>query len=186
MEDGLIETKLDNGIANGQLYINSSGVKIVSEKMKKEEHKKVSSISVSEVGEEKYDIAISFAGENRDNAEQLANKLDKKQVKVFYDSFEQANLWGKNLYDYLSSVYSEKSKFCIMLLSKHYESKLWTNLERKSAQARAFRENREYILPIRIDDTKITGLQETVGYVDFNSHTIDEIVEMIMKKIKTI
>lgn len=73
-----------------------------------------------------------------------------------------------------------------MLLSKHYESKLWTNLERKSAQARAFRENREYILPIRIDDTKITGLQETVGYVDFNSHTIDEIVEMIMKKIKTI
>lgn len=186
MEDGLIETKLDNGIANGQLYINSSGVKIVSEKMKKEEHKKVSSISVSEVGEEKYDIAISFAGENRDIAEQLANKLDKKQVKVFYDSFEQANLWGKNLYDYLSSVYSEKSKFCIMLLSKHYESKLWTNLERKSAQARAFRENREYILPIRIDDTKITGLQETVGYVDFNSHTIDEIVEMIMKKIKTI
>nr|WP_319570396.1 TIR domain-containing protein [uncultured Draconibacterium sp.] len=186
MEDGLINTKLENGIENGQLYINSDGVKIVSGKMKKEEHKKVSSISDSKGGEEKYDIAISFAGENRDIAEQLANKLDKKQVKVFYDSFEQAELWGKNLYDYLSSVYSEKSKFCIMLLSRHYESKLWTNLERKSAQARAFRENREYILPIRIDDTKITGLQETVGYVDINSHTIDEIVEMIMKKLKTI
>jgi hypothetical protein len=73
-----------------------------------------------------------------------------------------------------------------MLLSKHYESKLWTNLERKSAQARAFRENREYILPIRIDDTKITGIHETVGYIDFKSHSIDEIVEMIMKKLTTI
>ena len=186
IEDGLISTKLDNGIENGRLYINSDGVKIVSGKMKKEEHKKVSSISVSKEGEEKYDIAISFAGENRDIAEQFANKLAEKNVKVFYDSFEQAALWGKNLYDYLSSIYSEKSKFCIMLLSKHYESKLWTNLERKSAQARAFRENREYILPIRIDDTKITGIQETVGYVDINSHTIDEIVEMIMKKLKTI
>jgi hypothetical protein len=73
-----------------------------------------------------------------------------------------------------------------MLLSKHYESKLWTNLERKSAQARAFRENREYILPIRIDDTQITGIHETVGYIDIKSHSIDEIAEMIMKKLKTI
>jgi len=186
MDDGLIETKLDNGIENGQLFINSTGVKGISEKIKREKIKKVSSISVSKNGEEKYDVAISFAGEDRNIAEQLANKLSEKQVKVFYDSFEQADLWGKNLYDYLSSVYSEKSKYCIMLLSKHYESKLWTNLERKSAQARAFRENREYILPIRIDDTKITGIHETVEYIDINSHSIEKIVEMVMKKLKTI
>lgn len=186
MEDGLIETKLEKGIENGQLSINSKGVRIISEKIKKEELKKVSSLAVSKSGEEKYDVAISFAGEDRNYAEQLANKLSEKQVNVFYDSFEQADLWGKNLYDYLSTVYSEKSKFCVMLLSKHYESKLWTNLERKSAQARAFRENREYILPIRIDDTKITGIHETVGYIDIKSHPVDEIVKMIMKKLKTI
>jgi len=186
MEDGLIETKIENGIENGQLYINSAGVRTISEKIKKEELKKVSSLAVSKGGEEKYDVAISFAGEDRSYAEQLANRLSEKQANVFYDSFEQTELWGKNLYDYLSTVYSEKSKFCIMLLSKHYESKLWTNLERKSAQARAFRENREYILPIRIDDTKITGIHETVGYIDIKSHSIDEIAEMIMKKLKTI
>lgn len=186
MEDGWIETKIENGIENGQLYINSAGVRTITEKIKKEELKKVSSLAVSKGGEEKYDVAISFAGEDRSYAEQLANKLSEKQANVFYDSFEQTDLWGKNLYDYLSTVYSEKSKFCIMLLSKHYESKLWTNLERKSAQARAFRENREYILPIRIDDTKITGIHETVGYIDIKSHSIDEIAEMIMKKLKTI
>ena len=73
-----------------------------------------------------------------------------------------------------------------MLLSRHYESKLWTSLERKSAQARAFRENREYILPIKIDDTKITGIHETVGYIDIKSHSIEEIVEMVMTKLKKI
>ncbi len=186
MEDGLIETKLDNGIENGQLYIKSSGVKMISQKMKKVEMKKVSSISESNDIEEKYDVAISFAGENRDIAEQLSHKLSEKNIRVFYDNFEQADLWGKNLYDYLNSVYNEKSKFCIMLLSEYYEKKLWTNLERKSAQARAFRENREYILPIRIDNTKITGINETVGYIDFKSHTIDEIVEMVMIKLKKI
>ena len=32
MEDGLIETKLENGIENGQLSINSRGVRMISEK----------------------------------------------------------------------------------------------------------------------------------------------------------
>lgn len=186
MEDKLIDTKLENGIENGQLFINSEGARMISSKMKKEEMKKVSSLSSSEIDNKKYDIAISFAGEDREIAEKLANKLSEKQVSVFYDNFEKADLWGKNLYDYLSSVYSEKSKYCIMLLSKHYENKLWTNLERKSAQARAFRENREYILPIKIDDTKITGIHETIGYIDINSHTIEEIVELAMNKLKKI
>ena len=184
MEDGYIETKIDNGIKEGQIYITSRGVKLISEKTKKEELKRVSSKSVSsEIEIEKFDIAISFAGEDRELAEKIATKLNEKQVTVFYDNFEKADLWGKNLYDYLSSVYSEKSKYCVMLLSQHYENKLWTNLERKSAQARAFRENREYILPIRIDNTKITGIHETIGYIDSNSHTIEQIVDLIMNKL---
>ena len=73
-----------------------------------------------------------------------------------------------------------------MLISVHYEKKLWTNHERKSAQARAFRENREYILPIKIDNTKIIGIHETVGYIDIKNHTIDEIVTLIMNKLKKI
>lgn len=187
MDDGYIETKIDNGIENGQIYITSRGVKLISDRTKRGELKKISSISESSILEdEKFDIAISFAGEDRELAEKIATKLKEKQVKVFYDNFEKADLWGKNLYDYLSSVYSEKSKYCVMLLSKHYENKLWTTHERKSAQARAFRENREYILPILIDNTKITGIHETVGYIDINNHSIEEIVELIMDKLKKI
>ena len=73
-----------------------------------------------------------------------------------------------------------------MLLSKNYENKLWTDVERKSAQARAFRENREYILPVRLDNTKITGIHETVGYIDYNSHTVEEITLLILNKLKKI
>jgi len=56
-------------------------------------------------------------------------------------------------------------------------------LERQSAQARALREGKEYILPIRIDDTKIPGLPETVGYISLSNTTIEKIVDLILKKL---
>lgn len=189
LEDNLIGTKVENGIEEGMIYITSKGANSLSAKTRQEEIKKVSSSltysNTQEVGE-KFDIAISFAGEDRDLAEKIAKQLKEKQVKVFYDDFEKSNLWGKNLYDYLSEIYSEKSKYCVMLLSEHYEKKLWTNLERKSAQARAFRENREYILPIRIDSTKISGIHETVGYIDAKTHSIENIVDLILSKLQKI
>ncbi|MBU2984887.1 TIR domain-containing protein [Saccharophagus degradans] len=130
-----------------------------------------------------YDIAISFAGEDRDVAEKISSALSSKGIRVFYDNFEQANLWGKDLYEHLIDVYKNKSKYCLMLLSKSYENKSWTNHERKAAQARAFRDSREYILPLRIDDSEITGILETMGYLDFRNETIENIAETIAIKL---
>jgi len=132
----------------------------------------------------RYDVAISFAGEDRPIAQQLAESLRAKNVTVFYDRFEQADLWGKNLYDHLSMIYKDSARYCVMLLSEHYARKSWTNLERQNAQARAFEENREYILPIKIDDTEIPGLPSTIGYMDARSYSMDEIVSALMNKLR--
>ena len=45
-----------------------------------------------------YDVCLSFAGEDRDYVRQVAAGLDDRQVDVFFDEYEQVNLWGKNLY----------------------------------------------------------------------------------------
>src|SRR2546428_1912436 len=100
-----------------------------------------------------YDVAISYAGEDRNYAQTLADALRLRNVKVFYDRYERTTLWGKNLYEYLSDLYQHKSRYCVMLLSQHYASKVWTTHERRAAQNRAVRENEEYILPICLDDT---------------------------------
>ncbi len=47
-----------------------------------------------------YDVVLSFAGENRPVVSQLAAVLDARGIRVFYDEFEQAALWGKDLYGY--------------------------------------------------------------------------------------
>ena len=70
-----------------------------------------------------------------------------------------------------------------MLLSEHYAHKLWTNHERKSAQARAFQENREYILRVCIDDTEIPGVLPTVAYLDLRSMTMREIYDALVEKL---
>ena len=132
---------------------------------------------------QKYDVALSFAVEDRQYAKTLANLLEADGYKPFYDENELANLWGKNLYDYLSSVYKDQARYCVMFLSKHYERKLWTTHERQLAQARAFQENREYILPVRLDDTEIPGIPPTVGYLDLRSMTIEEVYEALVRKL---
>jgi hypothetical protein len=130
-----------------------------------------------------YEVALSYAGEDHDYAEALANELHKRGVKVFYDKYEKATLWGKNLYDHLSDLYQNKAQYCVMILSKHYAAKLWTNLERQAAQARAFSEHEEYILPVRLDDTVIPGILPTVAYLKWPPEDAESIADTIMAKL---
>lgn len=130
-----------------------------------------------------YDIALSFAGENRDYVEEVANILRTYGVRVFYDKFEEHTLWGKNLIDYLQEIYKEKAKYTVMFISEYYAKKAWTSHERKSMQERAFKESEEYILPARFDDTEIPGLYSTVSYIDLNSKTPYEFAKVILQKI---
>lgn len=135
------------------------------------------------VGNRDYDIALSFAGEERDYVDRVANLLKERGVKVFYDLFEEADLWGKDLYVHLSEVYHKRARFTVMFISEAYANKLWTNHERKSAQARAFQEAQEYILPARFDDTDIPGVLSTVGYVSLKDRSPDDLVSLITKKL---
>lgn len=131
-----------------------------------------------------FDVALSFAGEDREYVDTLADRLRTHGVKVFYDRYEQPTLWGKDLYEHLDHVYQRAARYCVLFASEHYARKVWTNHERKSAQARALRENEEYILPVRLDDTEIPGLRSTVGYIDARSTTSDELVDLILQKVQ--
>ena len=133
--------------------------------------------------ERQYDVALSFAGEDRHHAKQLAKLLKAGGYSVFYDEFERARLWGKDLYIHLSSVYKDQARYCVIFLSKHYAQKLWVKHELQNAQARAFQENQEYILPIRIDNTEIPGISPTVGHLDLDPTNIEEIYQALVKKL---
>ena len=135
-------------------------------------------------GPNHYDVALSFAGEDRTRAERLATELRNRGVTIFYDAFEKSALWGKDLYSYLDDLYRFRATFCVVFISEQYAKKLWTNHERKSAQAKAFSENRVYILPIKIDETDVPGISPTVGYLSWDDESIESIADLIQRKLE--
>jgi TIR domain len=132
-----------------------------------------------------YDVALSFAGEDRSTVEPIATRLKQQNVSVFYDRDKQADVWGENLQEYLTDIYLKQARFCVMFISRAYANKMWTRHERRAAMARAMREKRAYILPIRLDQTELEGLLPSIAYINFSDHTEEEIVGMILEKLDT-
>lgn len=130
-----------------------------------------------------FDVALSFAGEQRDYVSQVANILESNGLSVFYDKFKQSHLWGKDLSVYLHKVFSEKSKFCIMFISKEYIEKAWPIVERKAAFEKQVQVD-EYILPVKFDETEIPGLPSTIGYLSAKEYSPEEISKMFLEKFK--
>jgi hypothetical protein len=134
---------------------------------------------------DKYHVALSFAGEDREYVEAVARLLQQAGVRVFYDRFEETKLWGKDLYSYLSEIYQYRAIYTVLFVSKAYRDKLWSNHERKAAQARAFSENKEYILPAVFDSTvEIPGLLKTTGYINLQKLTPKEFAKKLLQKLR--
>lgn len=133
-----------------------------------------------------YDVTLSFAGEDREYVEKIATNLKERGIKVFYDKFEVANLWGKDLYQYLSKIYKDNARFCVIFISQNYKDKAWTIHELRNAQNRAFHENKEYILPIYLEDVELEGLIDTIGHLKANEYSYEEICDIIIEKINMI
>ena len=96
-----------------------------------------------------YHVALSFAGENRAYVEEVANGLRAAGVNVFYDEFEKASLWGKNLVDHLADIYQNRSRYVVLFISEFYVQKAWPKHERQHAQARPLLAKEEYSSGLR-------------------------------------
>jgi hypothetical protein len=152
---------------NGRWGISPEGRRWIMERRKRRARiERAQGVEVNQDSEYRYDVAISFAGEQRLWAQELAQELKSYGIRVFYDEFEEAELWGKNLAEFFHDVYGNQARFCVIFVSRQYKDKKWTTHERRSAIERALAQHtEEYILPIQVDGTRLPGLHSTVGYV---------------------
>jgi hypothetical protein len=105
-------------------------------------------------------------------------------LNVFYDAYETVDLWGKDLYQHLTDVYQKRAAFCVIFISRAYATKLWSKHELRAAQARAFVENSEYILPARFDDTEIPGILPTTSYIDLTTLRPEQFADLMVQKVR--
>ena len=131
----------------------------------------------------RWEVALSFAGAQRDYVDQVAQALKVRGVHCFYDADEEIELWGKYLAEELPAIYGEQAATVVIFVSAEYAARDWTRPERRAALGRAVRERREYVLPARFDDTPLPGLLADVSYVDLRRRPPQQFAAMIAAKL---
>lgn len=132
-----------------------------------------------------YDVTVSFSGEDRPVVKKFGNLLRDAGYRVFYDMWEQHDIWGKNLYEYLDIIYRQAARYCVVFISNNYIRNAWAKHGLRSAQARAFEQSSEYILPLLLDDTQLPGLPSRIAYFDLRKHSVEEAVTLLASKLST-
>lgn len=130
-----------------------------------------------------FQVALSFAGEQRDYVREVAKALSARHIAVFYDEFQANELWGKDGAEYFHQVYSRDARYVVMFISSEYVVKAWTRQERRSAISRQIKSDAEYILPVRFDDAEVPGLPDTTQYLTASRYTPAELAVEIARKI---
>lgn len=94
---------------------------------------------------ERYDVALTFAGEDRAYAEHLRDALEDLGHAVFYDMAEQHLILGQNVEAYLGPIYASGSRYVVAVLGEMYGRKRWTLFEADQYKDRL---ERGEVLPI--------------------------------------
>ncbi len=128
-----------------------------------------------------YDVALSFAGEQRDYVGRVAFELRNMEIRVFYDEFE--DLWGDRLTEKLLSVFKDQSRFAVMFISKEYVEKIWPRHEGRAILNRAVEEKNKYVLPVRFDDTEVPGLPPDISHLNINDLQPKDLAKRIAQSV---
>ena len=134
----------------------------------------------------KYEVALSFAGEQRVYVEQVYRELRNKGIITFYDRIEEeiVRLWGGSLTENLHEVYENMAHYVVMFISKEYIEKAWTTHERRSAFSGAI-QGKTKTLPVRFDDTPVPGLPTDIAYLQASDYTPAKLASMVAKKMES-
>src|SRR6266851_726200 len=131
----------------------------------------------------RWDVALSFAGAQRDYVGQVAAALKARGVRCFYDADEQVRLWGTYLAEELPRIYARESAAVVVFVSADYAGRDWTRLERRAAFSRAVTEAGVYVLPARFDDSELPGLLPDVVTIDLRRYAPAQFADLIVGKL---
>jgi len=128
-----------------------------------------------------FDVAISYSREDGDEAEKFYIYLSKKGFSVFFDRKEAATMQKGNFESNLADVFKEKSRFCLVLLSKHYlENGGWCSDELAWMKTRRRKEGAksEFIILVSLDGIPSSEfhLDEIMPFL-FEEDDFEEVVE---------
>ena len=136
-----------------------------------------------------FDVAVSFAGENRELAREIAQQLELLDAHVFFDELFEANFLGGAWSAHFERIFGRDSRLVVCLLDQHYRDKIWPTFERECFLPRVPDGD---VIPIFLDETPFVGIPSDIIGIRFTpsadpeeqqSRVTDEIVFKLMERM---
>ena len=109
---------------------------------------------------------------------------------VFYDDWYMHWIAGRDADLLLQSVYGEKAELVIMCVSGAYGDKPWTQTEYRAVRARLMQagtaEDRYRVLPVRVDDGEVEGVQFNEIVPELRDMSPAEAAELIVARLNLV
>ena len=104
----------------------------------------------------KYDVALSYASQDREYVEIVAKILQDANLRVFFDKLDQEDIKEANFYTLLEQVYGSWSRYIIVFYSWYYIDKHWPVFELHSSIKDALVGQRDKIIFLNLDNRPIS------------------------------
>lgn len=133
-----------------------------------------------------YDLAVSFAGEQRDYVRRTVDVCKQLGLRVFYDKDKNNEWWGGNFIREQRIVYSSQTRYFVPFISAEYLAKPIPMDEFSAAMMTAVKQGDGYILPVLMDDAEIPPdlLHRHIHYLRATDYTPEALAEELQRKVR--
>ncbi|MFJ6673351.1 TIR domain-containing protein [Actinosynnema sp. NPDC091369] len=132
-----------------------------------------------------YDIAVSFASEQRDYVERTVSAAKALGLAVFYDRDMTHAWWGRNFVIEQRRVYGQRTLHFVPFLSTEYLAGQYPRDEFSYAMLAAVRRGDDYVLPVLVGDVVVPEevLHPHIAYLRAEDVTPDELAIHMKAKV---
>ncbi|WP_299951927.1 toll/interleukin-1 receptor domain-containing protein [uncultured Modestobacter sp.] len=133
-----------------------------------------------------YDLAVSFAGEQRDYVSATVQACKALGMKVFYDKDKNNDWWGGNFVREQRSVYSSQTRFFVPFISAEYLAKPVPMDEFSAAMMTAVKQGDGYVLPVLMSNVQVPAdlLHPHIHYLRADEYTPRQLAEELAAKVR--
>ncbi|MCA1705675.1 MAG: toll/interleukin-1 receptor domain-containing protein, partial [Actinobacteria bacterium] len=124
-----------------------------------------------------YDIAVSFAAEQRDYVERTVTAAKSLTLRVFYDRDMSHTWWGRNFVVEQRKVYGQRALHFVPFISIEYLARPYPRDEFSYAMLRVVEREDRYILPVLVGEVVVPPelLHPCIGYLRAEEHTPEQL-----------
>jgi hypothetical protein len=141
---------------------------------------------------DKFHVAFSFAGEQRELVRAIAEAVEAAlgEGTVFFDEWYEPYLAGADADLKLQKIYGEGCSLAVVCVSERYGGKAWTQAEHEAIRARLMKaraspdpRERDTILPIRVGEGEVAGILFTAIVPDVRTRPVPQAAELILERL---